>query len=164
MLFKAWRRGVGLVFCNNSPSGEASDGDTASAGEKVGTRDGRVKVFGREGVEHTFPAFSRCDTQFLTFLLNKAALLRIAQAYPYPFSGRSPVFFPAHSKGNERLCAVKPMKAVLNSLLLRCIGLVSSQSVKKEGSRHVLCSIAKLTFRVEKCEVTTRLDSGRVVG
>eukprot|EP00884_Botryococcus_braunii_P015584 jgi/Botrbrau1/2709/Bobra.0203s0051.1 len=45
----------------------------------VGTGDGRVKVLGKAGVEHTFPAFSRCDTQFLTFLLNKAALLRIAQ-------------------------------------------------------------------------------------
>lgn len=46
---------------------------------KVGTGDGRVKVLGKAGVEHTFPAFSRCDTQFLAFLLNKAALLRIAQ-------------------------------------------------------------------------------------
>jgi hypothetical protein len=44
---------------------------------QVGTRDGRVKIVGREGVEHTFFAPVRCPTLFMKFLHNKGAIIRI---------------------------------------------------------------------------------------
>ena len=44
---------------------------------QVGTRDGRVKIFGSDGVECTFRSPFQTATKQLQFLENKGALLRL---------------------------------------------------------------------------------------
>ena len=44
---------------------------------QVGTRDGRVKIFGSDGVECTFRSPFQTSTKQLQFLENKGALLRL---------------------------------------------------------------------------------------
>ena len=47
---------------------------------QVGTQDGRVKVFGREGVEAMFRSPAQCATAHLQFLDELGAILRLTQA------------------------------------------------------------------------------------
>ena len=49
---------------------------------QVGTEDGRVLVFGREGVEQTLPSPTPVGTTALLFLANRDGLLRITTVRP----------------------------------------------------------------------------------
>ena len=57
-------------------------------GLQVATTDGRVKVFGREGVERMFPSPAQCPSRQLRFLDGTGTLLRVTQVVqqpvPYP--------------------------------------------------------------------------------
>jgi hypothetical protein len=65
---------------------------------QVCTTDGRVKVFGREGVECMFASPGQCPTRQLCFLEGKGALLRVTQVHPARLScipGPSSLHAPA---------------------------------------------------------------------
>ena len=49
----------------------------------MGTKDGRVKVFGSDGVECTFRSPFQTATKQLQFLENKGALLRLTTVRHY---------------------------------------------------------------------------------
>ena len=49
---------------------------------QVGTKDGRVKIFGSDGVECTFRSPFQTATKQLQFLENKGTLLRLSTVRP----------------------------------------------------------------------------------
>ena len=51
---------------------------------QVGTTDGRIKVFGQEGVECMFRSPGQCPTRHLRFLDGRGALLRVTNVCPRP--------------------------------------------------------------------------------
>lgn len=55
---------------------------------QVGTRDGRVKIFGSDGVECTFRSPFQTATKQLQFLENKGALLRLTTVSHHPHFSR----------------------------------------------------------------------------
>ena len=57
----------------------------------MGTKDGRVKVFGSDGVECTFRSPFQTATKQLQFLENKGALLRltVVRRYTIPLLART---------------------------------------------------------------------------
>ena len=60
-------------------------------GLQVGTQDGRVLVFGQEGVEQTLPSQATVGTTALFFLANKDSLLRVTSVRPCGWHAACPV-------------------------------------------------------------------------
>ncbi|KAK9908560.1 hypothetical protein WJX75_009693 [Coccomyxa subellipsoidea] len=120
----------------------------------VGTTDGRVKVFGRDGVERTFISPCQCATKHLQFLDGRGALLRVTQEGDVQLWGvEAAALLDSMPSGDDLITAVEAL-AKEPYLLLGCASgdiqvaaLMGSSNAPALGAREA-CTLSQMPHTI----------------